>query len=113
MRVLVTGHDGYIGTALVPLFRRAGHEVVGLDSFLYRGCALGPEPNSVPALALDIRDVRAAHVGGFEAVVHLAAISNDPLGDYRPETTYDINHHATVHLAEQAKEAGVRRFLFS
>jgi nucleoside-diphosphate-sugar epimerase len=112
MRVLVTGHDGYIGTSAVPLFRAAGHDVVGLDSYLYRGCGIG-EPDAIAALELDIRDARPEHLRGFDAVVHLAAISNDPLGDYRPETTYDINHRATVHLAEQAKEAGVRRFLFS
>jgi nucleoside-diphosphate-sugar epimerase len=112
MRVLVTGHDGYIGTSAVPLFRAAGHDVVGLDSYLYRGCGLG-EPQPSAALELDIRDVRPQHLRGFDAVVHLAAISNDPLGDYRPKTTYDINHRATVHLAEQAKKAGVRRFLFS
>ncbi len=114
MRVLVTGHDGYIGTVLVPLLAQAGHEVTGLDSFLYRGCVLGPEPEwAPPALERDIRDVEPADLRGFDAVVHLAAISNDPLGDYRPETTFEINHLATSQLAELAKEAGVRRFLFS
>jgi nucleoside-diphosphate-sugar epimerase len=113
MKVLVTGHDGYIGTVLVPLFRAAGHEVTGLDSFLYRGCALGAEPESPPALEVDIRDVQPVQLRGFDAIVHLAAISNDPLGDYRPETTFDINHLATTELAVRAKEAGVPRFLFS
>ena len=114
MRVLVTGHDGYIGTILAPLVARAGHEVVGLDSALYRDCALGPEPESAfPAIERDIRDVVPDDLRGLDAVVHLAAISNDPLGDYRPETTYAINHLATTHLAKQAKEAGVRRFVFS
>jgi nucleoside-diphosphate-sugar epimerase len=114
VRVLVTGHDGYIGTILAPLLARAGHEVVGLDSVLYRGCALGPEPEGAfPAIEGDIRDVEPAELRGFDAVVHLAAISNDPLGDYRPETTYAINHLATTRLAECAKEAGVPRFLFS
>ena len=113
MRVLVTGHDGYIGTVLVPLFREAGHDVVGLDSRLYGRCLFGDEPAAVPAVSLDIRDVTAADLEGFDAVVHLAAISNDPLGDYRPETTFDINQHAAVHVARMAKAAGVGRFLFS
>jgi nucleoside-diphosphate-sugar epimerase len=113
MRVLVTGHDGYIGTVLVPLFTAAGHEVVGLDSGLYSRCLFGGEPAAPPAIRLDIRDVTAADLAGFDAVVHLAAISNDPLGDYRPETTFDINQHAAVSLARTAKAAGVPRFLFS
>jgi nucleoside-diphosphate-sugar epimerase len=114
-RVLVTGHDGYIGGALVPLFLDAGLDVTGLDSFLYEGCALegAGEGEPVPALRLDIRDVQPADLEGFDAVVHLAAISNDPLGDYRPETTYEINHLGAVHLARTAKRAGVSRFLFS
>jgi nucleoside-diphosphate-sugar epimerase len=114
LRVLVTGHDGYIGTVLAPLLRRAGHDVVGLDSFLYRGCGLGSETDDgFPALERDIRDVDADDLRGFDAIAHLAAISNDPLGDYRPETTLEINHLATVRLAEHAKAVGVRRFLFS
>ena len=114
MRVLVTGHDGYIGRVLVPLFTKGGHEVVGLDSCLYAGCALGAEPDDeCLTIRKDIRDVEPADIDGFDAVVHLAAISNDPLGDYRPETTFDINHLATSRLAERANEAGVRRFLFS
>ena len=114
MRVLVTGHDGYIGNVLVPLFEAAGHDVVGLDSYLYDGCTLGPDTGeTVPAIRKDIRDVEPDDLEGFDAVVHLAAISNDPLGDYRPETTYDINHHGAVHVARAAKQAGVERFLFS
>lgn len=113
MRVLVTGHDGYIGSVLVPLFQRAGHNVVGLDSYLYEGCDFGNGFVGVPARRMDVRDVQVDHLRGFDAVVHLAAISNDPLGDYRPETTYEINHLAAVRLAEVAKEAGVERFLFS
>ncbi len=113
MRLLVTGHDGYIGSVMVPLLEGAGHEVVGLDSYLYDGCTLGSEGERPQALRLDIRDVTPEHLEGFEAVIHLAAISNDPLGDYRPETTYDINHHAAARLAVVAKEAGVERFLFS
>jgi nucleoside-diphosphate-sugar epimerase len=114
MRVLVTGHDGYIGSVLVPLFQNAGHEVTGLDSYLYEGCTLGSDDsNGVPAIRRDIRDVDIDDLAGFDAVVHLAAISNDPLGDYRPETTYDINRHGATHLASVAKRAGVERFVFS
>jgi nucleoside-diphosphate-sugar epimerase len=114
VRILVTGHDGYIGSVLVPLFLTAGHDLVGLDSLLYEGCALGQELASpIPAVRRDIRDVVIDDLRGFDAIVHLAAISNDPLGNYEPETTYDINYHGTVRLAELAKEAGVRRFLFS
>jgi nucleoside-diphosphate-sugar epimerase len=114
VRALVTGHDGYIGGALVPLFVDAGHEVVGLDSYLYAGCTLGrAQEEPIPAIRKDIRDVDVADLDGFDAVVHLAAISNDPLGDYRPETTYDINHAGAVRLATVAKRAGVKRFLFS
>jgi nucleoside-diphosphate-sugar epimerase len=114
MRVLVTGHDGYIGTVLAPLFARAGHDLVGVDSFLYHGCGMGPNPEpSWPVIERDVRDLEPDDLRGFDAVVHLAAISNDPLGDYRPETTFAINHLATTQLAERAKEAGVRRFLFS
>jgi nucleoside-diphosphate-sugar epimerase len=114
MRVLVTGHDGYIGTVLAPLLASAGHDVAGADSFLYRGCGLGPAPRwPGQAIERDVRDLEPSDLRAFDAVVHLAAISNDPLGDYRPETTFDINHLATSRLAERAKEAGVRRFLFS
>jgi nucleoside-diphosphate-sugar epimerase len=113
MRVLVTGHDGYIGRVLVPLFQRAGHEVVGLDSFLFEGCTLGSEPPDIPALRTDLRDLDPRTIKGFEAVVHLAAISNDPLGDLDPAITYEVNHTASVGLARAAKEAGASRFLFS
>ena len=113
MRVLVTGHDGYIGTVLVPLFQQAGHEVVGLDSGLFTECVFGTNCPAPKALRKDIRDVTADDLRGFDAVVHLAGISNDPLGDLNPSCTYDINHQASVQLAEAAKAAGVGRFLFS
>ena len=113
MRVLVTGHDGYIGTVLVPLFEAAGHEVVGLDSGLFSKCAFGAAETGPEAIHKDIRDVEVADLRGFEAVVHLAAISNDPLGDLNPQCTYDINHLASINLAECAKRAGVERFLYS
>jgi nucleoside-diphosphate-sugar epimerase len=113
MRVLVTGHDGYIGTVLVPLFEAAGHEVVGLDSGLFSECVFGSPEKEPETIRKDIRDVEVADLRGFEAVVHLAAISNDPLGDLNPQCTYDINHLASTRLAECAKQAGVERFLYS
>lgn len=113
MKVLVTGHDGYIGTRIVPMLVRAGHEVVGLDSFFYEGCTLGPEPEPAPALRMDVRDVSAEDLDGFDAIVHLAALSNDPVGELNPEITYEINYHASVGLAARAKEAGVERFVFA
>lgn len=113
MKVLVTGHDGYIGQVLVPLFQRAGHEVVGIDSYLFGECAFGDAPAMGKAFKADVRDAPAEAFDGVDAVVHLAAISNDPLGDLNPECTYDINHRATIAVAEQAKAAGATRFLYS
>jgi nucleoside-diphosphate-sugar epimerase len=113
MRVLVTGHDGYIGTILVPMLEAAGHEVVGLDTFLYEACTFGDEPTPVRALRMDVRDVTVADLEGFDAVVHLAAISNDPVGDLNPRCTLDVNHEGTAHLGRVAKAAGVERFAFS
>ena len=113
MRILVTGHHGYIGTLLVPLAQAAGHEVVGLDTDMFAPCVFGEAPAAVESLRADVRDVEAADLEGFDAVVHLAAICNDPVGDLNPQTTYDINHLASVRLAEKAKQAGVSRFLFS
>jgi nucleoside-diphosphate-sugar epimerase len=113
MKVLVTGHNGYIGAVLVPLFESAGHEVEGLDTYYYEGCTFGPDSVDPRAQRIDIRDVRPEHLAGYGAVIHLAALSNDPLGDLNPNCTYDINHLGSVHLAETAKRAGVPRFLFS
>jgi nucleoside-diphosphate-sugar epimerase len=113
MRVLVTGHRGYIGTVLVPLFLDAGHEVVGLDSDLYSRCTFGNEPLDVPTIEKDIRDVTVDDLYGFDTICHLAGLSNDPLGDLDPDLTFDINYHATVRLGELAKRAGVNRFIFS
>jgi nucleoside-diphosphate-sugar epimerase len=112
MRVLVTGHDGYIGAVLTPLLSAAGHDVVGLDNHLYGECAFGAVPE-VETISMDVRDVTAEQLEGFDAVMHLSAISNDPIGDLNPDVTYDINHRASVRLAEEAKRAGVSRFLFS
>lgn len=113
MRILVTGHKGYIGTVMVPMLLGAGHEVVGLDSDLFRQCTFGPGIHDVPELRLDLRDAQARHLEGFDAVAHLGALSNDPLGDLNPDITYDINHAASVRLAQLAKEAGVARFVYS
>ena len=112
MRVLVTGHNGYIGSVLVPLLERAGHAVVGLDSDLFAPCVFGETPAAVDSLQVDVRDVEASDLDGFDAVLHLAAVCNDPVGDMNPQTTYDINHLASVRLAEKAKQAGVARFVF-
>ena len=115
MRVLVTGHLGYIGTVMVPMLIKAGHEVVGLDSDLYQSCtfAAGGEITEVPHIRKDVRDADARDLEGFDAVIHLAALSNDPLGNLNPDTTYSINHRASVRLARLAKAAGVRRFLLA
>ncbi len=113
MRVLVTGHNGYIGCALVPILVRAGHEVVGMDSCLFENCTLGPEVDPVPTIRKDIREADVNDVKGFQAIIHLAGISNDPLGDLNPGCTYEINYRASVRLAKLAKQAGVERFLFS
>ena len=113
MKVLVTGHHGYIGSVLAPALREAGQDVVGLDTFFYRGCDFGDGAEFEPALACDLRDVQPADLEGFDAVVHLAALSNDPLGDFNPNWTYSINRDGAVELARTAREAGVRRFVFA
>ena len=114
MKMLLTGHHGYIGSVCGPLLAEAGHEVVGLDTGLYRGCDLAsaPMPSTV-SLLLDVRDVRPEQLDGFDAIVHLAALSNDPIGDFSPELTREINFESTVSLARAARDAGVRRFVFS
>ena len=113
MRVLVTGHLGYLGSALVPMLTAAGHRVVGLDSGLFEPCFFGPPPLRIRSLHKDIRDIQAADLQAFDAIVHLAALSNDPLGNLDPQVTLEINHQATVRLARLASDTGVRRFLFS
>ena len=113
MRVLVTGHHGYIGSIVGPMLHEAGHDVVGLDTFFYRDCDFGEVEFPFEERQADIRDVTAAELEGFDAVVHLAALSNDPLGDLDEDLTYDINLRGTLHLAEAAKEAGVERFVFA
>ncbi len=113
MRVLLTGHRGYIGTILTPMLLAAGHEVVGMDTDLYSRCTFGDTIPEIPTIHKDIRDAEAADLAGFDAVLHLAGLSNDPLGDLNPQLTFDINHVASVHLAKLAKAAGVSRFIFS
>jgi nucleoside-diphosphate-sugar epimerase len=113
LRTLVTGHNGYIGSVLVPLLQRAGHEVLGLDSNLFAPCIFGKNGHEVPSLHADVRDVESVDLAGFDAVIHLAAVCNDPVGNLNPQTTYDINHLASMRVAEKAREAGVERFLFA
>jgi nucleoside-diphosphate-sugar epimerase len=113
MRILVTGDKGYIGTVLVPMLTSLGHEVVGLDSDLYQRCTFGDELPESKSIRKDLRDVDARDLEGFDAVMHLAALSNDPLGNINPDLTYDINYRASVKLAKAAREAGVSRYIFS
>ena len=115
MKVLVTGHRGYVGAVMVPILIGAGHEVRGYDSDLYERCtfAAGGTLADVPTIRKDVRDAEASDFAGIDAVIHLAALSNDPLGNLNPDITYDINHHGSVRVAEAAKAAGVRRFLFA
>ena len=113
MKVLVTGHHGYIGSVLAPLLADAGHDVEGLDTYFYRGCDFGVDGALLPERAADVRDLEPTELEGFDAIVHLAALSNDPLGDLDPSLTDDVNHRGTLHLARAAREAGVRRFVFA
>jgi nucleoside-diphosphate-sugar epimerase len=113
MRILVTGSSGYIGQVLVQLLRQARHDVLGLDTGFYEGCDFGAMPAPVPVIATDLREVRRSQLAGFHVVMHLAALSNDPLSNLDPALTYEINHEASVRLARLAKEAGVSRFIFS
>lgn len=113
MKVLITGNQGYLGTVMSPIISAAGHDVAGLDSGLFAECVLGTEPTDAPTTTVDLREVEPEHLAGFDAVIHLAALSNDPLGALAPEITHDINHHASVRLARLAKAAGVQRFLYA
>ena len=113
MKILLTGHKGYIGAVAGPILASAGHEVSGLDSDLFAGCDFGDELPAIPEVHKDVRDLTRADLEGFDGIVHLAALSNDPLGNLNPQLTYDINHLASVKLAELAKQAGVKRFVFS
>ncbi|MGO8756746.1 MAG: NAD-dependent epimerase/dehydratase family protein [Terracidiphilus sp.] len=113
MKILLTGHKGYIGSVAAPMLRAAGHDVVGLDSDFYANCNFGSAPESIPEIRKDLRDLVSADLEGFDAVAHFAALSNDPLGNLNPDLTYDVNYHASVKLARLAKEAGVGRFVFA
>src|SRR5947207_8371478 len=105
MRVLLTGSRGYIGTVMAPMLVRAGHEVVGVDTDLYRRSTFGPWTEAIHTIEKDVRAIEGQDLGGFDAVIHLAALSNDPLGDLDPQLTFDINHLASVRLAALAREA--------
>ena len=107
MRVLVTGHKGYIGTVMVPMLQQHGHTVVGIDSDLYRNSTYGTPPLPVEEIIKDVRDIEPADLAGVEAVVSLAALSNDMLGDLNPDITYEVNHQASVRLAEMSKDLGI------
>ena len=113
MRIIVTGNHGYIGSVMVPTLLAAGHVVTGLDTHFYAGCDFSPDQAAPAQLKLDIRDVTPAQLAGYDAIVHLAALSNDPLGDLNETWTYDINLQATLSLARAAKAAGVRRFIYA
>src|SRR3954452_11630169 len=113
MKILLTGHKGYIGAIAAPLLVAAGHDVTGFDTDYFAGCDFGGPLASIPEICEDLRNVTLRHLEGFDAVVHLAALSNDPLGDLDASLTYDINQSASVRLAELAKAAGVKRFVFS
>jgi nucleoside-diphosphate-sugar epimerase len=112
-RVLVTGHLGYLGSCLVPRLQAAGHRVVGCDTDLFAACSFGAEPAPCPNLGRDVRDVSTAELAGFDAVIHLAGLCNDPLGDLDPALTDAINAQASIRLARLSREAGVSRFVFS
>lgn len=113
MRILVTGDRGYIGSVMVPFLQRHDHEVVGLDAGWYDGCDFGPQPSGYEQRTGDVRDARPEDLAGIDAVIHLAAISNDPIGHLNPEATYSVNADGAIHMAAVAREAGVPRFLFA
>jgi nucleoside-diphosphate-sugar epimerase len=113
MRILLTGHRGYIGAVAGAMLSVAGHNIIGMDTDLFAGCDFGGPTPDIPEIRKDLRELTHEDLGGFDAVVHLAALSNDPLGNLDPELTYEVNHNASVRLAAMAKEAGVHRFVFS
>jgi len=113
MRVLITGLKGYIGPVMEKTLLSQGHEVAGLDTGYFTDCAMSPRTERSAVLTKDVRDLVPADLAGIDAVVHLAALSNDPMGDLQPDWTYQINLHGSLHLAKVARDAGVKRFLFS
>ena len=114
VRVLLTGSDGYLGAVMAPVLMARGHDVVGLDAGFYRdGLLYDPLTPVVPTLTRDIRHVTASDLEGFDAVIHLAELSNDPLSQHNPALTYALNGDGSASLARAAKAAGVRRFIYS
>jgi nucleoside-diphosphate-sugar epimerase len=113
LKILVTGHTGYIGSVLAERLQQAGHEVIGFDTGFYADCLLGSSTKYVKSITKDIRDIEESDLIGIEAVIHLAALSNDPLGELTPNLTEEINFHSTIKLAELSKNAGVERFIFA
>ena len=113
MKILVTGHKGYIGTVMVPMLLAKNYDVLGLDSDLYEQSTFGEGITTIPELKKDIRDVELKDLEGVDVVMHLAGLSNDPLGNLNPSLTHEINYLASVRLAKLAKQAGVERFIFS
>jgi len=113
MRILITGNKGYIGSIMVPMMKKEGHEIIGLDSDLFEACTFSEPVPNIECITKDIRDIEASDLTSIDALVHLAALSNDPLSNFNPELTYDINYEASVNLAKLAKKVGVQRFLFS
>jgi nucleoside-diphosphate-sugar epimerase len=113
MRILVTGHNGYIGSVMIAALKSAGYEIVGLDNYFFEECTLLDNNDKIPSIRKDARDATIADLTGFDAIIHLAALCNDPLGDLNPHWTYEINHLASVHLARLAKAAGTKRFLYA
>jgi nucleoside-diphosphate-sugar epimerase len=113
MKILVTGNKGYIGALMVPMLKKEGHQITGLDTNFFEGCNFQEEKISTPEIQKDLRDINISDLKGYEAIIHLAALSNDPLSNLNPKITYDINYEATVNLAETAKKAEVSRFVLS
>ncbi len=113
MKILITGCDGYIGSVLGPCLQERGHRVTGLDTGFYRDACLYDGTGQVPTLLRDTRRVTEEEVEGFDAIVHLAELSNDPLGQYNRELTFAINHRGTVALAKLCKKVGVPRFIYT
>ena len=118
MRILVTGNNGYIGSVMVKLLLEKGYDVVGLDSDLFEESVFGDKSitggiSSISYLRKDLRSVEESDLNGVDAIFHLCALSNDPLGDFNPEITYEINHKGSVRLAKLAKKVGIKRFVFS
>jgi nucleoside-diphosphate-sugar epimerase len=112
-RILITGNNGYIGSVMAPWHQSQGYDVVGLDTDYFLSCRLLPDFTSIPTLRKDLREVTASDLVGFDAVIHLAALSNDPIGSLNPHWTREINGEGTIRLAKFAKQAGVPRFIFS